>query len=54
MPSFGLNRTVVEQAERFGFALSMIKLRGYGGPSGCWDRNLGPFTPVAGWPPSPE
>ena len=42
MPSSDLNRTVVEQAERFGFdfALSMIKLCGYGGPSGCWDHNL--------------
>ena len=36
MPSFDLNRTIVEKAERFGFdfALSMIKLRGFGGPSG--------------------
>ena len=34
-PSFDLNRAVVEMAERFGFdfALSMIKLHGFGGPS---------------------
>jgi hypothetical protein len=32
MPSFDLNRVIVEKAERFGFefALSMIKLRGSG------------------------
>ena len=41
-PSFDLNRTIVEKAERFGFdfALSMIKLHGFGGPSGFWDYNL--------------
>ena len=35
-PSFDLNRTIVEKAERFGFdfALSMIKLHGFGGPFG--------------------
>ena len=35
MPSFDLNRTIVEKAEQFGFefALSMIKLHGFGGPS---------------------
>jgi hypothetical protein len=33
-PSFDLNRAVMERAERYGmeFALSMIKLRGFGGP----------------------
>jgi hypothetical protein len=42
MPSFDLNRQVVEKAERFGFdfALSMIKLHGFGGPSQYWDHNL--------------
>ena len=43
MPSFDLNRTIVEKkAERFGFdfALSMIKLHGFGGPSQFWDHNL--------------
>ena len=49
-PSFDLNRTVVEQAERYGldFALSMIKLRGFGGPSEFWDYNLDSFTLMAG------
>ena len=34
-PSFDLNKTIVEKAEHFGFdfALSMIKLHGFGGPS---------------------
>ena len=50
MPSFELNRTVVQKAERFGFdfALSMIKLRGFGGPSQFWDHNLESFTLMAG------
>jgi pyrimidine oxygenase len=50
MPSFDLNRTVVEKAERFAFdfALSMIKLRGFGGPSQYWDHNLESFTLMAG------
>src|SRR5271170_1284112 len=49
-PSFDLNRTVVEKAERFGFdfALSMIKLRGFGGRSEFWDYNLESFTLMAG------
>ncbi len=50
MPTFDLNRTIVEKAERFGFdfALSMIKLRGFGGPSEFWDHNLESFTLMAG------
>jgi pyrimidine oxygenase len=50
MPSFDLNRTIVEKAERFGFdfALSMIKLHGFGGPSQYWDHNLESFTLMAG------
>jgi pyrimidine oxygenase len=49
-PSFDLNRIVVEKAERFGFdfALSMIKLHGFGGPSEYWDYNLESFTLMAG------
>jgi pyrimidine oxygenase len=49
-PSFDLNRTIVEKAERFGFdfALSMIKLHGFGGPSEFWDYNLESFTLMAG------
>jgi pyrimidine oxygenase len=50
MPSFDLNRQVVERAERFGFdfALSMIKLHGFGGPWQYWDHNLESFTLMAG------
>jgi pyrimidine oxygenase len=49
-PSFALNRTIVEKAEAYGldFALSMIKLRGFGGPSEFWDHNLESFTLMAG------
>jgi pyrimidine oxygenase len=49
-PSFDLNRAVVERAERYGmdFALSMIKLRGFGGASEFWDYNLESFTLMAG------
>ncbi|WP_198374264.1 pyrimidine utilization protein A [Neoroseomonas rubea] len=50
MPTFELNREVTLKAERFGFdfALSMIKLRGFGGPSRYWDFNLESFTLMAG------
>jgi pyrimidine oxygenase len=49
-PTFDLNRTIVEKAENFGFdfALSMIKLHGFGGASGFWDYNLESFTLMAG------
>ena len=49
-PSFDLNNTIVQKAEGFGFdfALSMIKLHGFGGPSGFWDYNLESFTLMAG------
>jgi pyrimidine oxygenase len=50
MPTFDLNREVVQKAERYGFdfALSMIKLHGFGGPSRCWDYNLESFILMAG------
>lgn len=50
MPSFDLNREIVQKAERYGldFALSMIKLRGFGGKSEFWDHNLESFTLMAG------
>ncbi len=50
MPSFELNRRIVQKAERHGldFALSMIKLRGFGGKSEFWDHNLESFTLMAG------
>jgi pyrimidine oxygenase len=49
-PSFELNKTIVQRAERYGldFALSMIKLRGFGGVSEFWDYNLESFTLMAG------
>ena len=49
-PTFDLNKTIVEKAEHFGFdfALSMIKLHGFGGPSEFWDHNLESFTLMAG------
>lgn len=50
MPSFDFNRAVTEKAEKCGFefALSMIKLRGFGGASEYRDDNLESFTFVAG------
>lgn len=49
-PSFDLNREIVLRAEKYGFdfALSMIKLRGFGGKSRFWDDNLESFTLMAG------
>jgi len=50
MPKFDVNREVVQKAESYGldFALSMIKLRGFGGPSQYWDHNFESFTLMAG------
>jgi pyrimidine oxygenase len=50
LPTFDLNREIVQRAERYGldFALSMIKLRGFGGKSEFWDHNLESFTLMAG------
>ena len=49
-PSFELNNRVVQKAEAYGleFALSMIKLRGFGGKTEFWDHNLESFTLMAG------
>jgi len=49
-PSFALNREIVQKAEGYGFdfALSMIKLRGFGGETEFWDYNLESFTLMAG------
>ncbi len=49
-PTFELNKTVVQKAEGYGmeFALSMIKLRGFGGKTEFWDHNLESFTLMAG------
>jgi pyrimidine oxygenase len=50
MPTFDLNKEIVQRAEKydFDFALSMIKLRGFGGKTGFWDHNLESFTLMAG------
>jgi len=49
-PSFDLNKQIVQKAEGYGleFALSMIKLRGFGGKTEFWDHNLESFTLMAG------
>lgn len=48
-PSYELNLECVQRAEKYGFefALSMIKLRGFGGQSEFWDYNLESFTLMA-------
>jgi pyrimidine oxygenase len=50
MPSFELNKHVVQKAEGYGFdfALSMIKLHGFGGETEFWDHGLESFTLMAG------
>src|SRR5260221_14782657 len=50
MPTFDLNKQIVLKAEHYGldFALSMIKLHGFGGRSEFWDHNLESFTLMAG------
>jgi pyrimidine oxygenase len=49
-PSFEHNREIVQAAEAYGFefALSMIKLRGFGGKTEFWDHNLESFTLMSG------
>lgn len=49
-PTFELNKAIVQKAESYGmdFALSMIKLRGFGGRTEHWDYNLESFTLMAG------
>lgn len=50
LPSFELNKAIVQKAEEHGldFALSMIKLKGFGGETEFWDHNLESFTLMAG------
>ncbi|MFI6467773.1 pyrimidine utilization protein A [Streptomyces sp. NPDC050528] len=50
LPSFELNKAIVRKAEEHGldFALSMIKLKGFGGETEFWDHNLESFTLMAG------
>ncbi|MDR3431897.1 MAG: pyrimidine utilization protein A [Rouxiella aceris] len=49
-PTFELNKTIVQKAEHyhFDFALSMIKLRGFGGKTEFWEHNMESFTLMAG------
>lgn len=49
-PSFALNKEITLRAEKYGFdfALSMIKLRGFGGKTEFWDYNLESFTLMSG------
>ncbi|MGI4857506.1 MAG: pyrimidine utilization protein A [Janthinobacterium lividum] len=49
-PTFELNKQITQSAEHYGldFALSMIKLRGFGGKTEFWDHNLESFTLMAG------
>src|SRR5471030_593084 len=49
-PTFELNKMIVQRAEHyhFDFALSMIKLRGFGGKTQFWEHNLESFTLMAG------
>lgn len=41
-PTFDLNKQIVQKAEEYGFdfALSMIKLRGFGGETEHWDHAM--------------
>lgn len=49
LPTFDLNKEIVLRAEHHGFdfALSMIKLRGFGGETAFWEHNLESFTLMA-------
>jgi len=49
MPTFELNKYITQAADRYGldFALSMIKLRGFGGKTQFWEYNLESFTLMA-------
>jgi pyrimidine oxygenase len=46
LPTFDLNRQIVQRAEYHGFdfALSMVKYRGYGGATSYWDYSLESFA----------
>ncbi len=50
MPRFDLNKAVVQKAEGYGldFALSMIKLHGFGSKTEFWNHGLESFTLMAG------
>lgn len=48
-PTFELNKKIVQKAEGHGldFALSMVKLRGFGGKTEFWDHCIDSFTLMA-------
>lgn len=50
MPTFELNKQIVQKAEAHGFdfALSMVKFRGFGGDTEFWDHAMESFTLMAG------
>jgi pyrimidine oxygenase len=50
LPTFELNKQIVQRSEHYGldFALSMIKLRGFGGKTQFWEHNMESFTLMAG------
>ena len=50
MPTFDLNKEITLKAEQYGldFALSMIKLHGFGGKTEFWDYAMESFTLMAG------
>lgn len=49
-PTFENQLDIVKLGEKHGFeyALPMVKFRGFGGDTGCWDSCVEPFTLVAG------
>jgi len=49
-PTFENQLDIVKLGEQYGFkyALPMVKFRGFGGDTGCWDSCIEPFTLVAG------
>lgn len=49
-PTFANQLDIVKLGEENGFkyALPMVKFRGFGGDTGCWDSCVEPFTLVAG------
>src|SRR5437868_3336504 len=50
IPTFDHNRAICQLGEEYGFefALSLVKLRGFGGPSEHWDYALESLTLTAG------
>jgi pyrimidine oxygenase len=49
-PTFANQLDIVKlgEAQGFKYALPMVKFRGFGGDTGCWDSCVEPFTLVAG------